>query len=161
MENNDDKFILMNMDDKRSKSIAEVTGADIAELQYKNEKKSKGFMKYFKGGSEVMMKLKPELLPLNKYPQDYELIFIGTPVWAGTYSSILNSFFYANRFKGKKIALFCCFGTGEGRTFENMIKMLRGNQILGEIGFKEPLKKDKEQNIQNAKDWAKTIINKK
>ncbi len=144
-----------------AKSIAEVTGADLLELQYKNGKKRKGFMKYFIGGIEVILKLKPELLSLNKDPQDYDLLFIGTPVWAGNYSSLLSSFFYTNSFKDKKVALFCCYGAGIGNTFENMKKMLRGNQILGEIGFKEPLKNDKEKNIQDTKDWAKNICGKK
>ncbi|MFH1855715.1 MAG: hypothetical protein ABH836_00610 [Candidatus Omnitrophota bacterium] len=35
---------------------------------------------------------------------------------------------------------------------------LKGNQIVGEVDFKEPLRNNKEKNIEKAKKWAKDII---
>ena len=76
-----------------AENIAQTAEADVLELKPKKEIQSKGFMKYFWGGKAAMMKEKPELLPFDKNIQDYDLIFIGTPVWAWTYSPPLNSFF--------------------------------------------------------------------
>jgi len=56
-------------------------------------KKSKGFMKYFWGGRAVMRNIKPELLPLNKDIQEYDVLFIGTPVWAFSYAPALKFIF--------------------------------------------------------------------
>ncbi len=119
--------------------------------------KSKGFMKYVWGGKAAMMKTKPELLAFENNPQDYDVLFIGTPVWAWTYTPPLNTFLSTCSLSNKKIALFCCHGGGKGKIFEKMQKALEGNQILGEIDFRDPLKKNTDTNIQRAKEWAKDI----
>ena len=141
-----------------AESIAKEIEADLIELKPKNEKKSKGFMKYFWGGRAVMRNIKPELLPLNKDIQEYDVLFIGTPVWAFSYAPALNSFLSENQFRGKKIGLFCCHGGGKGNVFKNMKEALAGNQILGEADFIEPLKKETEIKIQKARDWAVGIV---
>ncbi|MCK5289167.1 MAG: flavodoxin, partial [Candidatus Omnitrophica bacterium] len=69
-----------------AESIAKTIGADLLELKPKSEMQSKGFMKYVWGGKAVMMKAKPELLPMDKDIKGYDILFIGTPVWAGTYA---------------------------------------------------------------------------
>ncbi len=104
------------------------------------------------------MKTKPELLPIKKNPQGYDLLFIGTPVWVWTYSPPINTFFSNYSLLNKKIALFCCHGGGKGDIFNKMKKNLANNQILGEIDFQEPLKNNTDVNIQKAIYWAKDII---
>ena len=141
-----------------AESIAKEVEADLIELKPKDEKKSKGFMKYFSGGRAVMMNIKPELLPLNKDIQEYDVIFLGTPVWAFSYTPALKTFFSQNTFKDKKICLFCCHGGKKGNVFKNMKEVLAGNQILGEIDFFEPIKKETEAKVKKVKDWAENLI---
>jgi len=141
-----------------AESIAKEIEADLIELKPKNEKKSKGFMKYFWGGRAVMRNIKPELLPLNKDIQEYDVLFIGTPVWAFSYAPALNSFLSENQFIGKKIGLFCCHGGGKGNVFKNMKEALENNKILGEADFFEPFKKETEAKVKKAKDWAVGIV---
>ena len=140
-----------------ARAIAESTGADMMELQPRVQPELKGFMKYLWGGRQVFMKEKPQLLSFQKNPQDYDLIFIGTPVWAFTYAPALASFFELIKLQNKKIALFCCSGGGKGKTLENMKKMLAGNEIVGEIDFVEPLRRDRKKNEDLAKEWAGKI----
>jgi len=139
--------------------IAGTLEADLLELKPKNEIKSRGFIKYFWGGKQVIMKEKPELLPFDKQFYEYDMLFIGTPVWAWGYAPPLATLFSATKFKGKKIALFCCHGGGKGRTLEKMKESLLGNEIIGEIDFIEPLKRDKESNKEKARKWAKEMAN--
>jgi len=141
-----------------AETIAKTIDADILELKPKNEIKTKGFMKYVLGGRQVTLKIKPELLPLDKNPNEYDVLFIGTPVWAWSFTPPLNTFFSTCPLSNKKIALFCCHGGGKGPIFNKMKDALKGNQILGEIDFRDPLKKDTEINTQKAEDWAKNII---
>lgn len=141
-----------------AENIAEIINADILELKPKKEMKSKGFMKYFWGGKAAIMKAMPELFPIEKNPQNYDILFIGTPVWAFTYAPPLNTFFSTSPVSNKKIALFCCHGGGKGRIFDKMKKALKGNQILSEIDFCDPLKKDTGIHIQRAREWAENII---
>ena len=48
------------------------------------------------------MKAMPELLPIEKNPQNYDILFIGTPVWASAYAPSLNTFFQSHRHQIKK-----------------------------------------------------------
>ena len=142
-----------------AENIAEAIDADILELKPKKEIKSEGFMKYFQAGKEVIMKSKPELLPLDKNPEDYDVLFVGTPVWARSCPPVLNSFLSAHPLSEKKIALFCCHGGGKGNIFGKMKEALKNNWMVGEIDFQEPLKKNRDNNIQKARKWAENIVN--
>jgi flavodoxin len=141
-------------------SIAEAANADILELRVRDEIKPGAFMKYVWGGREVIWHKRPVLLPFDKDPADYDLIFIGTPVWAWTFSPALRILFSSVRLHDKKIALFCCHGGSVGKTFERMNAQLSGNTILGTLDLMDPLKNDKEQNMCRAKDWAADILSK-
>jgi flavodoxin len=138
-----------------AQKIAEATGADVLELKPKKETvKPHSLSKYFWGGKQVMMKQKPELVPFDYKPGEYDLLFIGTPVWAWNYSPPMGTFLSNVKLAGKKVALFCSDGGAMGKTFENMEKELTGNKIAGKINFKEPLKNNPEECAAKAKEWA-------
>ncbi len=141
-----------------AETIAKAIGADLLELKPKKEIQSKGFMKFVWGGRAAMMKTKPELYPLDKDIQDYDVIFIGTPVWAWNFAPPFNTFFTTHALTNKKIALFCCHGGGKGKIFQKMKEALKVNQILGEIDFKEPLKNKPDANTAKAIVWAESIL---
>jgi len=140
-------------------AIAKAAKADILEIKPKKEINTKGFMRFLWGGGQVVMREKPHLLPFDKNPQDYDVIFIGTPVWAFSYSAPLNTFFHNAGLKGKKFALFVCHGGVKKNTLGDMKKALPGNEFIGEIDFFEPLKNDRELCAKKAERWAKKIIN--
>jgi len=138
-------------------AVAKSTGADVLEIRPKKEI-PKNILKLFFGGKQSMMKEKPELLPLDKNPADYDLLFIGTPVWAWNMSAPIRSFLSSAKLAGKKIGLFCCNGGQKGKTFDEMERILSENAVVGEIEFKEPLKHDKEADAKKAGEWAKGIL---
>ena len=139
-------------------AIAESINADILELKPKKELTTKGFMKYVWGGRQVLFKKRPDLMPFDKNPEDYDIVFIGTPVWAYTYAPTLRAFFSKIHLKNKKIALFCCHGGGMKKTLENMEELLSENNIVGKIDFLRPLDNDKEANRKKAINWAIKLI---
>lgn len=139
-------------------TVAEEIGAELLVLKPKSEISSRGFMKYFLGGKQVILKQSPKLEGFPNNFSNYDLIFIGTPVWAWNYAPPLRSFFAQVRLTGKKIALFCCSGGSKGKTFEEMKKELKENKLLGEKEFIEPLKNDKEENEKIARKWAREIV---
>jgi len=142
-----------------AEAVAEAAQADTMELVLKNKKiKAGSFMKYFWGGRQVMMKEKPELEPLEKDPADYDIIFIGTPVWAWNFTPAISSFISSTKISDKKIALFCCHGGGMKNTFDNLAEALADNQIIGKIDFKEPLKNGPQECVKMVKDWTVKII---
>lgn len=141
-----------------AESIANALDADILHLEVEKEMKSHGFSKFLWGGRQVVMKSKPALKPMEKNPADYEILFIGTPVWAYTFSPALRTFFATVKLVGKKIALFCSCGGDRRKTFENMRAQLQGNEILGEFEAIEPIHQDIETQKQKAIEWAKNMI---
>lgn len=140
-----------------SQKIAQEWEADILELELKREPPRGNFMKFFWAGRQVIMKDKPSLKPLYKKPEEYDLLFIGTPVWAWSYAPALETFFSENSLKGKKVAVFCCHAGSKGTTLEKMKMRLKDNQILGQVDFTEPLKKDKALVEGEVMTWAKDI----
>jgi len=105
-----------------------------------------------------MTKAHPDVHPFSTHPEEYDLLFIGTPVWAGTVAPALNTFFLKVPLKDKKIALFCCSGGMEGKTFRRMREALCNNVILSEIGFRDPLKHGRDTAFQEAQQWARRIL---
>lgn len=140
-----------------AESMAQALDADLLPLVPEKEMESKGFSKYLWGGGQVMMKRKPALIPFQVNPLDYDLILIGTPVWAWTFSPPVATLFQKIDFTNKHIALFTCHGGQNAKTFQHLKKQLSGNIILGEIDFFEPLTKNKEGSVERAKKWAAEI----
>ncbi len=73
-------------------TVTDTVGADLLRLQLASELKTKSFIKYFWGGKEVFVKRTPKLLPYYFDVDAYDLIFIGTPVWAWHFSPALRTF---------------------------------------------------------------------
>lgn len=141
-----------------AEKMAEASDADLLAIKPKEEIATHGFMKFVWGGRQAMMKAQPELLPIDKNAVDYDLIVVGTPVWAWTYTPPIRTFFEQHKFTGKKVAVFCCHSGGMKTTLEQMKAALVGNEILGEIDFKEPAKRNTEENIQRAVEWIKKLV---
>ncbi len=143
-----------------AKSMAGAIGADLMPVIPRKELTSKGFSKYFWGGSQVMMKRKPALMPLTFDPADYDLVIIGTPVWAWTSSPPVTAFLSSIELRDKHIALFCCHGGNAGKTFVHMKRLLPDNLFIGEIEFLEPLRNNRNQAVERAEKWAGELIDK-
>ncbi len=143
-----------------AETIAKSVNGDVLELKPEKDVPSKGFLKFVLGGKQVVFKECPKLKALEKNIEDYDLIFLGSPVWAGSFAPAFNTFFSEKEIENKKVALFCCYGGQSGKTFENFKKHLTKSTIVEEIGFKDPLKSDKELNENRVEKWAKNIVNK-
>ncbi len=142
-----------------AQKIAEQTGAELLELKPKKDLSSRGFMKYVWGGRQATMKEKPELMPLDKDPLDYELIYLGTPVWAFTYAPAIRSFLADVKLTKKKMALFCCCDGGAGKTMNLLQQELSANEILGELVLTLVSRKP-DENLEKTVAWVQQIQSK-
>lgn len=142
-----------------AEKVAQTINSDILELKTKTEIKSDGFSKYIWGGKQVLFREKPELAAFDKDLNQYDLIIFGSPIWASMYAPAFNTFFIDNKFFNKKYALFNCNGGGKTEKFFQKFKeQLKGNELVGEISFKDPLKDKTKDNIEQAEEWVKKII---
>jgi flavodoxin len=140
-----------------AENIASAVGADILELKPVSDIKNNKFTKYLWGGKQVVMGQKPELEKISVNPLEYDTIFIGTPVWAFSFSPAINTFLSEFEIREKKLALFICDGGSKGKTFSNMRERLKDNTILGELELMEPIKGNEDKAAQ-AREWAEAMI---
>jgi flavodoxin len=137
--------------------IGKALGADLLELKLVEEKVRRGFAKYVWGGRQVFSHAKPALKPYTVKPDEYDLVIIGGPVWAGSPAPALLTFLSDANITGKKAAVFCCHGGGKGQTLLKLKELLSANTIIGEIDFKSPLKGGPETWESKTVDWAKRL----
>lgn len=87
-------------------------GADIeaieAEIPY-----SGNFQETIQRGQREMQSREwPKIKPLKKNIADYDIIFLGYPIWFGTFANPIVTLVKNNDFDGKTIVPFCTFGSG-------------------------------------------------
>ena len=77
----------------------------------------------------------------------------------GTYAPPYNRFLEKYNIENKNIGLFACHGGGGAEKFFSNIKSkIPNNKFIGEIDFLDPLKNNKEENLEKAKKWAKELL---
>ena len=62
-----------------------------------------------------------EILPAT-IPDDCEVVFIGSPIWYGTYAPPIATFLKGNSLAGKTVAPFCTHGGGGAGRFEQDVQ---------------------------------------
>jgi len=143
-----------------AKAIKDALDADIFEIKTIDKKKQTGFTKYLWGGFQTITRKKPELEHLSIDINAYDLIILGTPVWASSPTPAIVSFLDKTKITGKKIALFCCHAGGKGKIFDKFKELLPGNTIVSEIDFCNPANTAKAESIPvkaRIDEWVKTL----
>ncbi|MDD3120070.1 MAG: flavodoxin [Candidatus Gracilibacteria bacterium] len=116
---------------KVAMEIARVLDCDIEEII--DLKDRSGAMGYLIAGRDALKKELAEIKKIEKNPEDYDLLVIGTPVWAFTMASAIRTYVVENKDKFKNVAFFATQG-GEGaqRKFKDL-KELTGKTPVFEI----------------------------
>lgn len=75
-----------------------------------------------RGQREMQNGQMPALKPLSKKMAAYDVIFLGYPIWFGTYANPIATLVKENDFAGKTIVPFCTFGSGGLNTSSDALK---------------------------------------
>ena len=140
-----------------AEQIKAQVNADLVRLYTQDEKKRGGLSKMFWGGVQVLMHKKPALKPYQFDPAAYDLIIIGTPVWAASPAPPVQTFLSETKISKKKIALFICHAGGKGGALQKIRSLLTGNTIVAEKDFINPAAKNPEAAKQQLDQWLKSI----
>ena len=135
---------------KAAELLADVLGADIHEIQPKVPY-TKADLNWLnkKSRSSVEMNNKtfrPEIAESNVQIAEYDVIFLGFPIWWYVAPTIINTFLESSDFSGKKIILFATSGGSKfGKTVEELKvsvsadteiiegKLLNGRQSIASV----------------------------
>jgi flavodoxin len=109
-----------------TKKIAEVIkrrlGAESEEII--SLKNRQGAIGYLLSGLEASRKTLAKIKPAVINPADYDLVIIGTPIWAWNLSSPVRAYLTEQSGKFKKVAFFCTMGgSGDDKAFAEMEKI--------------------------------------
>lgn len=139
-----------------AEKMAQSLGADILELKPEKEIDAASSMRFLWGGGQVVMKETPKLKEYKIDLANYDLVALGTPVWAFNFTPPIRTFLRENKISGKKMILFCTHGGAMGKTFANLSNALPGNEILGEAEFLNVLQ-NQEKSAGKLEEFIKTI----
>lgn len=104
---------------KIAAELAEKLGAEIDEIVCDEYE---GISGWVKGGLHVLKNKLPEIsFKIN--PTNYDLVIMGTPIWAGTVTPLVKSYLEKNKFKN--VAFFCTCGDKQTKAFKEMEKISR------------------------------------
>lgn len=119
---------------KIGQAIASKIQADTEEIV--DLKDRKGPWEYLKAGRDAMKRIPAEIAVTKNNPEYYDLVVIGTPVWAGNMACAIRTYIGQNKDKIKKLALFCTMGgSGDLKTFAEM-ESLSGKTAAAKITIK-------------------------
>lgn len=139
-------------------TIAERLDADVCELKTAKEYPAGGIGKYFWGGKSVLFGEKPELTNETIDFDSYDVLILGTPIWAGSYAPPIHTFIHQYKIENKQLAFFACHaGGGAKKCFEKLKEALPRNTFLGQMEFQEPLKGNREDHANKAVQWAASL----
>lgn len=80
----------------------------------------------------------PATKPLKADIASYDVVFLGFPVWFGTYARPVMDVVAKNKFEGKKVVPFCTFGSGGLESSAAELRAaLPGAEILPGYGVRE------------------------
>ena len=116
-----------------AEEIAKKTGADIEEIEAVNpydgdfDATIARCMQEREAGTTV------EIKPIKANIADYDIIFVGAPVWFGVFAPPMLTFLSQVDLSGKKVVPFCTFGSGglESSTADLVAKQPKAEVLLG------------------------------
>ena len=135
---------------KVAELIADAAGADVYQIQPEVPYTAADLNWMDKNSrSSVEMndkKIRPAMVKRNLQVEDYDVVFLGFPIWWYVAPTIINTFLESFDFAGKKIILFATSGgSGFGKTVEELKvsvtdetqivegKLLNGKQTLAGV----------------------------
>ena len=117
---------------KAGEEIAKNLNADIDEIV--DKKIRSGFLGFFSALKDVMFK-KSTVITTKKDLSEYDLVIVGTPVWAGSITPAVSTYLSKNQFN--RLVFFCTFANNKGKTFIEMESLSQKPIAVLELKDKE------------------------
>ena len=131
-------FSASGVTEKAAQALAEAAGADIYEIKPETPYTSADLdWTDKKARSTVEMNdpsFRPTLADTNARIEDYDVIFVGFPIWWYVAPTIINTFLESYDFSGKKVVLFATSGSsGFGATAQKLKGSCEADIIEGRL----------------------------
>lgn len=118
-----------------AQEIQRMTGADIESIKLENPYSGTYAETIERAGKERQSGEYPAILPLEADLSEYDVIYLGYPIWYGTYALPISSLVKEYDFAGKTIVTFCTFGSGGLEPAVLDLKKALPEAAVAEVGF--------------------------
>jgi len=115
-----------------------------------------GVIGYLISGKDATLRKLTQIKDIKRRPEIYDLVIIGTPVWAYNMATPIRTYITLYKERFKKVAFFCTMGgSGSEKTFKEM-KSLCGKKPIGllELKTKEVVE---DKYLEKAKKFIKNL----
>ena len=116
-------------------ALAKELGADSDEIIDLRKRTGLWPIRWLTAGRHSMRKKLTEI-KTGKSPKDYDLIAIGTPIWATKMTPAARTYLTNQKLDGKKVALFCtCGGDEASAALEEMKTLISKAKVVASVSF--------------------------
>lgn len=134
--------------------IAEQLGADLCEVT--DKKNRQGRLVFLTGGLAALREKLTDI-EVSKPIEEYDLVIVGSPVWAGKIAPATRKLLVTNDFSEKFVAIFVTLGGNKPeKALANVKKSFKTKRLIGELGVSKPLEKQDETTM-IVTEWCKQI----
>ena len=113
--------------------LAQQLKCDVEELI--DPKDRSGFWGFIKSGRDAIKMNLAEIKPIKYDPQNYDLVIIGTPIWASNMASAVRTYLTQNKDKLKDVALVSTMGGGGYERLVERTAELCGKPLSSSCGL--------------------------
>jgi flavodoxin len=118
-----------------AETLAQKLDADLEEIV--DRKRRGGVIGFMGGGKDALLKKVADIDEPRKDPAEYQLVLLGTPVWAGSVTPAVRAYIELKAASLPDVAFFLTTGgSGIDKTFQAMAELC-GKQPQGTLGLKE------------------------
>jgi len=122
-----------------AEAISKKLGCDLEEIT--EPKNRNGLMGYMSAGSDAQKAIITAINPTKQNVEDYDLVIVGTPIWAWNISAPIRSYLAANKDKFPKLAFYITLDGRSGETLRNMENVAGKASLASELFYSSEIKK--------------------
>jgi flavodoxin len=137
-----------------AQEIAAELGSDVEEVI--DLKRREGTMGWVSAGRDAMGNRETEIGETKKNLDDFDLIVIGTPIWAWSPSAPIRTYIRKHNFAGRKVALFFTLDNKPRQAVEKTKTLMPGADFVGEFLLVKPTK-DREASKKKIAEWCDSL----
>lgn len=143
-----------------AEKIAEKINADLIRIEPVKAYPDQGAKKFIWGGKSAVMGEKPKLQPYEFQAEQYDMVIIGTPVWASSFAPPIRTFIYENKnISKRKLAVFTCFsGGGADKAIHKMKKYIGIEKFEAELVLVDPREIIKQENDAKIEAFCSALL---
>jgi flavodoxin len=137
-----------------AETIAAELGSDIEEIV--DLKNRAGKIGWISAGRDASGGKQTKIAPTKKVAADYDLLIIGTPIWAWSPTPAIKTYVGKNDLTGKKVALFFTFDSNLRQAVEKTKALMPNSIFVGELALTKALD-NKAESEKKISAWCNSL----